>query len=146
MTRVFGNEYVLIRVIHALVHQWFAMYIFRVLGRNRRNPILAFLAIARLAEVDWSATVVELFLFHCERSNFIFIAFTSGVTYKRADETEVAEGGYDEIHVVYREKFASRNVSRDFSDLSWQLILEMGADCTEYLMLEEPGPSEGLSE
>lgn len=54
----------------------------------RCNLILAFLTIARLAEVDWDATGIEWFPFEYERSKFISILPVSRVTRKGVDEKE----------------------------------------------------------
>lgn len=76
------------------------MGIFSVLRHLHRNPILDLLAIARLAEIDWDVTVVELFSLDYERSRFIFIPLVSRVTRKRAEGSEVTKGGRDKICAV----------------------------------------------
>lgn len=69
MTRVGSNDGVLIRVGQGTVFQWFAMSICRVLRRMHCSPIPAFLAIARLVEVDSDATAIEWLPFEYEMSN-----------------------------------------------------------------------------
>lgn len=53
-----------ILVVQGIIQKWFETGISRALRRMYSNPILAKLAIACLAEVDWDATVVERFPCH----------------------------------------------------------------------------------
>lgn len=122
-TRVCGNGDVLIRVSQGTFRQWFATGFFRVLRGVHCNPTLASLAVARLAELDCDATGVEWFPFENERSQLIFILPAPGMTLKRADGTQVTDGGNDEIRPVYREKFADHRRSRDFSERLGSCIL-----------------------
>lgn len=70
----------------------FAMRIFRVLRCMYCNQVLAFLVIARLAEVDCDATVVKWFSFQFKRSKITFIPSSPKVTRKRAEKKEVTVG------------------------------------------------------
>lgn len=72
VTRVCGNYGVLIRVSHSMICQSFATRIFRVLCHMHCSPILAPLAIARLAEVDSDATGTEFLLIEYEQLRSIF--------------------------------------------------------------------------
>lgn len=104
--RVCGNGGVLIRVSQAKGFQSFVKGFFQVLYHMHCNPILALRAMDLLAEVDRDPAGVECFPFEYERSKFIFVFFYSWLTRKRADGTEVTEGGHNEIHLICREKFA----------------------------------------
>lgn len=59
ITRVCGNDGVLIWIPQGMARWWLDMDIFRVLRRIYWNPIMAFLVIARLEETDWDATCVK---------------------------------------------------------------------------------------
>lgn len=100
MTRVCGAGSVFVRGAQIKGRIGFEMGIFRLLRRMHCNSILAILATARLAEIDWEATDVEWIPFDYEQSKFIFIRAVSGVTRTRADETEVAEGGHNKIRKI----------------------------------------------
>lgn len=80
------------------------------------NPISALLAIAWLAEVYWGATGVEWVPFEWEQTKCIFTAPVPWRTRKRANETEVSEGGHGEIRPLYREELTDRGMSRPFAE------------------------------
>lgn len=46
------------------------------------------------------------------------------MTRKRADGSEITEGGHDEICQVYREEFADRSTSRNFAEQAWHMFLD----------------------
>lgn len=113
------------------------MGIFRVLHRTNYNPILALLAIARLAEVDWDATAVEWFPFIYDQSKFIFMPPVPEMTRKCANGREVTKGGHDEVRPIYRDKFTDRCMYRFFSERDWLFCTEKGDGYTKYPILEE---------
>lgn len=59
ITRISGNDGVLVRVDDGMTRQSFAMAIIRLLNRMHCDPILSLLAITRFAEVDQNAMGVE---------------------------------------------------------------------------------------
>lgn len=115
MTYVCGKDGSHIRVSQCMVCQWFAMSIFSLLRRLHCNLILALLAIARIAGIDWNAIGIEWFVFESELSKIIFVPLVPGVTCKRGDGTEISERGHCEIRPVYREAFADCGISCDFA-------------------------------
>lgn len=75
-TLVYGKDGVLIRVSHSTVLRCFSMGIFSVLRSIYCDPVLAFWAIAWIAEVDWdTASKIDLpmNMNHCSSFSYSWI-------------------------------------------------------------------------
>lgn len=59
------------------------------------------------------------------------------MTRKRADRTEIFDGGRDGIGPVYREELADSGMSHDFAEWSWHSFRVKGDDYAEYPTLDE---------
>lgn len=115
VTRDSGDDGVLVLVSLGTVRQWFDMSTFRVLRCMHCNTIFAFLTIARLAKLNGDVSGVERFSFEFARSKFIFYFWFLGLHVNVLPERRLLRGR-DEIRPVYREKFAYRSMSCDFTE------------------------------
>lgn len=94
----------------------FASDIFRVLQSLHSTPTLAVRQPAWLAQIDLDAASIEWYPFPYERLIFNFLSPALGVNRKCANETNVTNGGHDEIGAVYRGEFTNQCVVRDFDE------------------------------
>lgn len=99
------------------------------------KTFLTVLETSRLRKVNFIGTGVDHFPFEYERSKFISLRPTSGLTRYRLGDREVAEGGHKGIRSTYREALADRDMSRNIAERVDILILEMGDYYTEYPVL-----------
>lgn len=120
-----------------MVRKWFDAGIFCVLRCMHFVPILALLAIALLAKVNWDATRIKSFKFEYQRLKYIFISPVPSVTRYREDRKKHTKGGHHEICLIYCVEFADRIMFRYSADQYWNFFLEKSDDYTEYPMLEE---------
>lgn len=137
MTCVRSEDAVLIRVSQGVVPNLFETGIFLVLRHMHSNPILALLAIVRLADIRRVIIGIQGFLSDYKPLRFIFLPLVLGVTRVCVDAAEVSKGGQDKTRSVYHETFADCGMSHHFAEWIWHLFLENDDDYTKYPVLEE---------
>lgn len=137
MTCYCGYDRVFILVTQNTICEWTRMDIVRVLRHIHRNPLFAFLRIARFAEFDWDVTVTGWISFEYEKSKYFFISPTPGETRELADGAEVSGGVYNTTRLIYREEVDDRGLYQDFAELAAQLFLENRDDYMEYRVMDE---------
>lgn len=115
MNRFCSEGGILIQIFLCKIRKWFEMGIFRLFRRMHCIPIVAFLAITRLAKVSWYATGIEWLAFDYDRSRCVFIPTVSEVTHTRADGMEVIKSGHHEVSPNYGKEFVDSVLSRLFA-------------------------------
>lgn len=97
MTRICGEDGVLIRIAQRMIRKCFEMDTFHVLRRTHCNRTSAHLTIVRLEKVDWVVTDFEGLPFDYEEPTFEFISPLPEVRRKRAEDTKVDEGDHGKV-------------------------------------------------
>lgn len=94
----------LLRIQEALVKHWLQSGILRCIRDMVTDPAMALLAVARVAEINWSAQPRQKwFLYNNEESFIVLIPVVAPVGHRQALGTVAEEGGHDKNWPVYYE-------------------------------------------
>lgn len=88
------------------------------------DPVLAPLAVAHVAEIDWDADTLQTwFLYNYEEAAIVRTPTVLTICRQQADETEVGERGHSEVCLTYRAEFVERGMSREFAEKTGRRFL-----------------------
>lgn len=85
------------------------------------DPVLAFVAVGRVTEVDWDAFKdQDWFSYDYAKGKVVVLPAKLPMRRLSADGVEVREGGQPEAKPKYRQEFAKRGMSNDFAHMTWR--------------------------
>lgn len=101
----------ILRLPFPLIKEWFSFSILRLRDRMDVSPVLAFVAIVRLCEMNWS-TLGDHWWSPYEYDEDALIVWRETEPLKRiqADGTEKWHDGGEDILTIYRKKYESREM------------------------------------
>lgn len=109
-----GNG-VLLRVSLSSVKSWYRMGILRLIRNMEGDPVLAFVAVGRVTEIDWDAFEdQDWFSYDDAEGKVVVLPTKPPMRRLSADGVEVHEGGQPELKPKYHKGFAEHGMSKEF--------------------------------
>lgn len=137
MVTSYKSRGAILRVPFLLIKKWFPFGFLRLLDTMDVNPVLAFVAIARLCETNWSALDDQSwFSYEYDEGTLIILRGTELLKRILPDGTKEWRDGEEEIRPIYRKDYESCGMMEAFAKAAWLWYIDSGEDYYELPSLE----------